>query len=53
MLVAFRVSSRPGIVTEVCSSLAGSGVISNSGSWPPCTTTIETPLRRFSLGLSS
>ena len=53
MLVVRRVSSSVGTVTEVCSSLAGSGVISNSGSWPPCTTTMDTPLRRFSRGLSS
>jgi hypothetical protein len=33
--------------------LGGIGRTSNSGSWPPCTTRVETPLRRFSRGFIS
>ena len=46
-------SSSVGIVIEVCSSFAGSGFTSNSGSCPPCTTMVETPVIRFSRGLRS
>src|SRR5689334_1350350 len=40
-----------GIVVCVCTSFSGSGSIRNSGSWPPCTTMVDTPFNRLSRGL--
>ena len=39
--------------TPAASSFAGSGVIWNSGSCPPCTTTVATPFSRLSRGFNS
>jgi len=52
-LVRVMASSSPGMFTWLSSSFAGSGRTSNSGSCPPCTTTVDTPPSRFSLGFSS
>ena len=46
-------SSSAGTVICVCSSFAGSACTSNSGSWPPCTTIVDTPVIRLSRGLRS
>src|SRR6476646_739470 len=41
------------IVVPDCTSFAGSGCTSNSGTCPPCTTTDETPAWRLSRGFRS
>ena len=42
-----------GTVIADCSNFGGSTRISNSGSCPPCTITVETPFTRFSRGFKS
>ena len=54
MRLVRRTASRMSVtVTFAASSFAGSGVMWNSGSWPPCTTTVATPFKRFSRGFRS
>ncbi len=53
MLLRPIASNNPGTLTALSSSFAGSGRTSNSGSCPPCTTTVDTPINRFSRGFNS
>ena len=53
MLLRLTASRTAGTVTAVCVILAGSSRISYSGSCPPCTITVATPVRRFSRGFMS
>ena len=51
--VLFTASRMSCSVTCERSICAGSGVIWNSGTWPPCTRTLATPFSRFRRGFRS